>query len=327
MPRRAPYTKVVKENQLRPNRVEGKGDVPYLRFECFNPSCEETLVIAEEECDVGFRIVCPACNYLLFDGGSLHLCDQALVDKGTGVVINSAPFEPTHRAYLDQAERVKYCLNCYTLQPLESFHHHSTRPNTSRQGECRMCKKLYNDLKNPSRLAEQHREAQENRRLLSTLSGEHTLESIGELLDSFDHRCFNCSKALLDKPGGDDGYHLDHTLPVSWLWPLNHGPTVLCRRCNGEKSDRWPSEFYAEPAKRRALATRAGIPIAKLEAKPFFNPDGIDRLRREADSIIERWVKYPERLRALRTRIEVATGEDAFADARRESLRAIGLIG
>jgi hypothetical protein len=189
-----------------------------------------------------------------------------------------------------------------------------------------MCKKLYNNLKNESRLTEQHREAAETRRLLTALSGEAAIGSIDDLLERFDHQCFNCEKSLLDAEGGDEGYHLDHTLPVSWLWPLDLGPTILCRQCNGRKSDHWPSEFYSSPAKLRALSMRTGIPFASLSGPPFFNPAGIERIRTDADLIIERWVDHPQKLRALRTRIRAATGEDVFEGARPESLRAIDLI-
>jgi hypothetical protein len=324
--RRAPYTRVAKENQLRPERVKGRGDVPFRRFECLNPVCEETLVVPEADCGEGFSIACPACNYLHFDGGSLHLFDYTLVHRQSEATINSGPFAPTHNAYLALAEQVKYCVLCYTLQPLDSFDRHAARV-TGRQGECRMCKKLYNDLKNESRLTEQHREAAEVRRLLTALSGEADIGNINDLLARFEHQCFNCLEPLADQPGGEDGYYLDHTLPVSWLWPLDLGPTLLCRQCNGQKSDHWPSEFYGDVAKLRTLATRTGIPFHQLNGPPFFNPAALDRIRTEADAIIERWVQRPAKLRALRVRIEAATGEDVFRNADSTSLRAIGLHG
>lgn len=288
-----------------------------------SPSCEHTLVVLDEDCIGGFAITCPACAFVHFSGGSLHLFDYRLVNTADGQMINEGPFAPTHDAYVNDAERVKYCLYCYTLQPLNNFDRHSSR-RSKRQGECRMCKRLYNDLKNESRLAEQHQEAAENRRLLSALSGETSVDSVDELLNRFAYSCFNCSRPLKDEGGGAAGYHLDHTLPVSWLWPLNHGPTVLCRDCNGRKSDHWPSDFY-ELTKLRELSARTGIPFKDLSGNPFFNPVAIARLRKDPDSIIERWIEYPEKLKNLGTRILAATGEDVFRKARPESLRAIGL--
>jgi hypothetical protein len=324
MPRRKAYTEVEKRNEMRPSWVDGKSDVVYRRFECMSPTCHQTIVALEEECTGDFSIKCPACEYVHFAGGSLHLFDYTLVDKTNGDVINEGPFAPTHDAYVGGAERVKYCLYCYTMQPLSNFHQHARQMNSGRQGECRMCKKLYNALKNESRLAEQHREAAENRRLLSALSGETKVESIADLLDRFEHSCFNCSKSLKNREGGTEGYHLDHTLPVSWLWPLNHGPTILCADCNGRKSDHWPSEFYTRK-QLRELSARTGIEFKILSGKPFFNPVAVERLRKEADAIIERWIPYPDKLKNLSTRILAATGEDVFRDARPESLRAIKL--
>jgi hypothetical protein len=325
MARRKPYTKVEKHGQDRPARVKGKGDVVYRRFECMNPDCTQTLVVPEEECVGEFSIECPACEYVHSPGGHLHPFDYRLRDLHTGEVINEGPFMPAHEVYVGRAERVKYCLNCYTMQPLGNFDVHSPRPNSKRQGECRMCKKLYNDFKNESRIAEQHHEAAENRRLLSTVSGETTVTSVAELLDEFTHSCFNCGRSLKDKEGGTSGYHLDHTLPVLWLWPLNRGPTILCRKCNGRKSGQWPSEFYRDRAKLQKLSALTGIPFKELNGEPFFNPLAVERLHDEADSIIERWIPYPEKLRGLGARILAATGQDVFRDARPESRRAIGL--
>ena len=103
-----------------------------------------------------------------------------------------------------------------------------------------MCKHVYNDLKNESRLAEQHREAADNRRLLAAVSGETTVTSIDDILVSFKHQCFSCERSLTDIPGGKDGYYLDHTLPVSWLWPLDHGPTVGCSAIRQVEKLTWP---------------------------------------------------------------------------------------
>lgn len=322
MARRKPYTKVEKKNEMRPDRVTG--DVVYRRFECLSPSCTHLLVVLDDKCTGDFRIECPACSYLHFEAGTLHVFDYRLVNRKTGEAINEGPFEPTHAAYINAAERVKYCLYCYTMQPLDNFDHHKSR-KSGRQGECRMCKHLYNGLKNESRLAEQHREAADTRRLLTVLSGEVKIGTMEGLLDRFEHKCFNCSEPLLDVSGGIKGYYIDHTLPVSWLWPLDHGPTLLCRGCNGKKSDKWPSEFYKEESKLRTLSTRTGIPFADLSGKPFFNPVAVKRLHDEADAIIERWVKYPEKLKTLRLRIDANTGEDVFRDASPQALNAIGL--
>jgi hypothetical protein len=322
--RRAAYTKVEKANDLRSGRAAGKGDVVYRRFECFSRDCTNVLTVPDADCGDEFAITCQACGYLHFDGGSVELFDYRLLDKRTNQDISQGPFAPTHRIYLDRAERVKYCLLCETLQPLDNFGRHASRAS-QRQGECKICKDLYNGLKNETRLTEQHREAADTRRLLREVSGETRVEDIPGLLDRFDHRCFNCKTALADHPGQDDGFYMDHTLPVSWLWPLDFGPTILCRTCNGEKGDRWPSEFYKDERTLRALAAKTGIPFELLSGRSSFYPEAIARIGEHPDELIERWVKYPDKLKGLRTRILGATGEDVFAAADPASLKAIGL--
>lgn len=299
----------------------------YRRFECMSLECTGVLTVPDSDCGDGFAISCPECGYLHFDGGSVQMFDYHLLDKRTKREISHGPFAPTHRIYLERAARVKYCLLCCTLQPLENFGRHARRVS-QRQGECKMCKDLYNGLKNETRLTEQHREAADTRRLLRELSGETRVEDISELLDRFDHCCFNCGTELADHPGQDDGFYLDHTLPVSWLWPLDFGPTVLCRICNSEKGDRWPREFYKEDERiLRRLATKTGIPLEWLVGRPTFYPEAIEWMKERPTEIIERWVKYPDKLRSLRTRILGATGEDVFANADPTALKAIGLTG
>jgi hypothetical protein len=325
MSRRAPYSKVEKVNQERPEHVRGQGDVVYRRMQCFSAACTATIVVPESDYGDGFSFQCDACGHVLEDGGQEEVFDYRLVQIDTGDEIEQGKFAPSHRAYIELAERVKYCLNCYALLPLGAFDRHSAR-DSGRQGECRMCKQLYNDLKNATRLPEQHREAADNRRLFRELSGETRLrEPIANLLERFDQRCFRCERELKASPGGDDGYYLDHTLPVFYLWPLDFGPTILCRTCNGNKGDQWPSIFYQDDAKLRRLSALTGIPHATLAGDPKFNPEQVERLKREADEVITRWVAYPARLLALRRRILERTGEDVFADASPTTLRAIGL--
>lgn len=326
MSRRAPYSKVEKANQDRPEHVRGQGDVIYRRLQCFRPTCIATLVVRDDECGEGFSFTCGTCHYVMSDGGAEELFDYTVVEVDTGEEVADGRFAPAHRDYIDLAERAKYCINCYALLPLSAFDRHASRAS-GRQGECRMCKRLYNDLKNWTRLPEQHREAADNRRMFSELSGETRLtESIAKLLERFEHRCFSCGRELVANPGGDDGYYLDHTLPVAYLWPLDLGPTVLCRTCNGSKGDQWPSVYYGgDETKLRKLATLTGIPYATLAADAKFNPEQVERLKREADEVITRWAKYPERLRALRERILTRAGEDVFAGASRQARAAIGL--
>lgn len=317
MTRRAPYTKVHKRGQVRPPHVKGQGDAVYRRFQCLAPECTETLVIKDVDCKEGFNFECPRCGYVHYDGGSVAVFDYDVVERDSGTAISSGTFSPTHAAHIEAAERVKYCIVCYALHPLSAFDQHASRAS-GRQGECRACKQLYNAIKNPTRLPEQHREAADTRRLFRELSGDTTIGDITGLLDRFEHRCFNCGRELLDQPGGDDGYYLDHTLPVAWLWPLDTGATVLCRACNGQKSQRWPGEFYEDPARLRQLATRTGIGFEVLSGEPYFNPQAVARLQTNADVVIERWVAYPDKLRAVRERIRSSEGSTSSRTLRRQ---------
>ena len=49
MPRRSPYTKVVKTNQIRAAHVSGMGDVVFKGFQCLNSECLEFIFIRKVE--------------------------------------------------------------------------------------------------------------------------------------------------------------------------------------------------------------------------------------------------------------------------------------
>jgi len=114
-------------------------------------------------------------------------------------------------------------------------------------------------------------------------------------------------------------------LPVSYLWPLATGPTILCRTCNGNKSDQWPKAYYKNEGKLRVLSTLTGVPYATLAGDAVFNAEQVARISGDPDSVITRWVKYPARLTNLQTRVLDATGEDIFANASQQARKAIGL--
>jgi hypothetical protein len=69
----------------------------------------------------------------------------------------------------EEAKGYKYCIICGTLKPLELFDKHAAR-KTGRQGECNLCKQLYNSMKNQTRIADPHREASQKRRLYTELT-------------------------------------------------------------------------------------------------------------------------------------------------------------
>jgi hypothetical protein len=70
--------------------------------------------------------------------------------------------------------------------------------------------------------------------------------------------------------------HLDHTLPLAYLWPLDNTATWLCPTCNSSKHDRFPIDFYNEEELSR-LAKITGIALATLKTKPI-NQDAVKKL-------------------------------------------------
>jgi hypothetical protein len=314
MPRRAPYTKLVKHNQQRAAHVKGQGDRLYRLVSCLNLECEANFLVPDETVHSGAIITCPTCGYEHQRGRATKFADYELLEKATGKVLSTGPFEITHDAYLDAAPSFKYCIICSTSQPAANFDTHSSR-RTGLQGECRVCKQVYNDIKNESRLPEQHREAADYRRMMVEFAREESTRlDLAELYSKFKGACYKCGRSLAKTPGGPDGYYVDHTLPAKYLWPLVTGPTLLCRICNGNKAEKWPSQFYtAQELKRLSVLT--DIAYEALQGNPRYNPAALTYLEAHADAVIERWIAYPDRLQQLRQRIYEATGNDVFASA------------
>jgi len=56
MPRRSPYSKVNKTNQVRAEHVKGMGDVVFKGFQCLNPDCQNFIFVREDEITEDFQI-------------------------------------------------------------------------------------------------------------------------------------------------------------------------------------------------------------------------------------------------------------------------------
>jgi len=123
------------------------------------------------------------------------------------------------------------------------------------QLECKSCKKFFvNAPLNPMRSSTQHREDSLRRRAIEVLVDklldrewiyhkfrkEKGIEFDKHIWNKFDRKCFNCGKELKSCNDMD----LDHTMPLVALWPLDETATCLCKKCNSEKSDKFPIEFY-----------------------------------------------------------------------------------
>lgn len=176
---------------------------------------------------------------------------------------------------------------------LIAFHGHRSKA-TGHQNECVACKKFeINDHFNPIRTSDQLHESstltRERKRLLR--DGD-VLERFKERVTKegfrtfvwkrFNKKCFKC-----DTPVGVDEYHLDHTRPLAYLWPLDEYATCLCSDCNNNKKDSFPSEFYS-PEQLKMLSTIVGLPLVALQRRAV-NPDELARIRADIVGFAKSW--------------------------------------
>lgn len=326
MARRKPFTRVEKTNQIRAGHVRGMGDVVFKGFHCLNPECQNFIFVRKDSITEFFDIKCGACGYAHAYGDESKFYDFNLVDLRSGKTIESGGFTILHDEYIAEAQEYKYCIICNTLKPLSSFDQHSAR-SSGRQGECRLCKAVYNDIKNQTRTADQHREAAQKRRLYMELSGAEKIDSI-RIYERFEYRCFKCGKDLskdLEAKTDVQGGNLDHTLPARWLWPLTtENATLLCSEHNGDKADSWPSDFYTDRELRR-LVTLTGIPYEVLTAAPHYNPEALEKLHHPefVEALLEKYAPYMAELMLVRNRILRAAGFDFFSVSKKISRRWI----
>ena len=289
------------------------GDVVWRGFQCLNSTCTNQIIVKEDDLKDEFNIVCDRCGFAHRAGDAETIYNYELVNTQDDEVVESGDFEILHDDYVSESARLKYCIICGTLKPLEKFDRHSARIS-GRQGECNLCKQVYNSIKNQTRLVEQHREASQKRRLYTQFDKGARLD-FQAIYDRFESRCFKCHQDLTgdlgDLPAAREG-NLDHTLPVFYLWPLTtDNATLLCRAHNGEKAEKWPSKFYTNQELRR-LAGLTGIDYAVLAGEPFYNPDALLRLQEPAfiQTLFEKFARHPEELLRLRNRILAADGTD-----------------
>lgn len=318
MARRKAYSKVNKSNKIRADHVKGMGDVTFKGFQCLNPDCTNFIFIKESEITDDFCFSCPVCGYVHEAGRETKFYDYSMDvndENGNPVSVSTGEFTIYHEDYIDEAGLYKYCIVCNTIKPIDFFDKHSARAS-GHQGECRLCKKAYNEIKNGTRLTDQHREAAQKRRLLLDIAGSPKIDS-KQIEERYGHKCFCCGKDLStvtdkrEKP-------LDHTLPVYYLWPLStENATLLCRTCNGSKSGTWPSEFY-NGRQLRQLSVYTGFDYNLLAGGPQYNPDALKALHDPdtVDALFVKYAAYMDELIKLRNRILKDTGFDFFAVSR-----------
>ena len=311
MARRKPYTAVERENQVRPTHVRGMGDVVFKGFQCLSPECTAWITAREDEIPEDFEIRCPKCGFVHRSGEVVKFFDFKVQNKTTGKVVEKGEFSILIEDYISEASRYKYCILCCALKPIEFFDNHASR-NSGRQGECRLCKALYNSIKNQTRIGDQHREAAQKRRLYVDITGTAKIDS-SAIRAKFDNRCYKCPPTSV--PLGPREGHLDHTLPVSYLWPLTtNNATLLCDKHNGEKSGKWPSEYYTKTELKR-LAVLTGIDYEILAGEPRVNPDALEALkdRQFVDQLLTKYAPYMDEIIKVRNRLLRQSGFDFFA--------------
>lgn len=314
MARRNAYTKVVRRTRLQADHVKGMGDVAFKGFQCLNVQCQNFLFVRNDAIGATFEIVCPHCQYIMRSGDTTALFDFDLLDLRDDSVLETGQFVILHDDYIAEAEEYKYCILCSTMKPLTYFDKHASRA-TKRQGECRLCKGVYNSIKNRTRLTEQHREAAQKRRLYLDLSGgAHIKEK--DIYERFNYRCFKCGKDLRNVQDQRER-PLDHTLPARYLWPLTtENATLLCQQHNGEKSDKWPAEYYTLDEQKR-LSVITGLNFDLLHGPPQYNPDALSQLQQteHIDDLLTRYAAYMPEIIKLRNRLLHETKIDMFQNS------------
>ncbi len=302
MARRKPYTKVDKINQIRADHVRGMGQVVFKGFQCLNSECLEFIFIRKDEIGNDFELICPICKTVIRSGEETQFYEYELLDLRTNSIIEEGQFTILHDDYIEEAQEYKYCIICNTIKPLRFFDQHRSQ-KSGHQGECRLCKKVYNAIKNQTRLTDQHREAAQKRRMYLDLSRSKKINS-EEVYKRFDYRCFKCRKDLR-KVADAKERPLDHTLPAVFLWPLTtENATLLCREHNSEKSDKWPSEYYSDNELRN-LAILTGTQYEILAGLAHYNPEAIERLKvaEQIDQLLTKYAAYMPEIIKLRNRI------------------------
>lgn len=311
MARRKPYTKVFKKNQIRAEHVDGMGDVVFKGFQCLNSECTEFIFVRKDNIDEDFLIKCPKCSFEFRSGEVTKFYDYELINLKLNKKIEEGEFSVLHDDYIAESNEFKYCIICNSMKHLSLFDKHRSR-KSGRQGECRLCKGLYNSIKNQTRITDQHREAAQKRRMYLDLSGDEKLNS--ELIyKRFNYKCFKCGKDLKNVKDKKEK-PLDHTLPIFYLWPLNNdNATLLCRTHNGEKSGKWPSEYY-DDKELKELSIITGIHYKLLSGPPCFNEEALNKLRDHniVDGLLKKYSAYIEEIIKLRNRILYYTKLDFF---------------
>ncbi len=266
----------------------GTGKVNYQKiyrvFDCLNPECEYFFIIEEDSISLDnlddVKFTCPNCSFK-------H-----------DISIDASYQNGYFAKFLEKTPHWKYCRICENLKPVNVFDKHARMPS-GYQMECKVCKWVINARLNPKRTRDQLREGSEGRRLLEVFRGEEKFKLDEKaLLKDFGNVCFKCKKDLSSASRSD--YHVDHVLPAKYLWRLEDAMTPLCKKCNLEKRDSWPSIFYTK-TQLKDLSLRTGVPFEILSSKqPKINPTALEKIEGKADEIYRELASRPREMKRLR---------------------------
>jgi hypothetical protein len=194
---------------------------------------------------------------------------------------------------------LKKCSYCDRLLPVDparlgalAFHKHNAKL-TKHQNECRACKKWrINDQFNPIRTKDQlHESSVITRERKLFLREPEVLQRIkdrtgaglkSKVWERFGRKCFRC-----DRPVALEDYQLDHTRPLAYLWPIDEHATCLCARCNNEKKEKFPVEFYTLQQLTR-LAKITGLALTELQKKQL-NEEELARILGDLSAFARDW--------------------------------------
>lgn len=170
------------------------------------------------------------------------------------------------------------------------------------QLECKACKKFFvNAPLNPQRTPQQYKEDGLRRRAIEVLVNtlleknivhfefeKKTKEQFSQhIWKKFDERCFKCGKKIKF-----DEMHLDHTMPLAYLYRLDETATCLCASHNSQKRDSFPIDFYTTDELIR-LSEITGLDIDKLKCKGI-NQNVLDLLVKNIIWFYEDFLMNPE---------------------------------
>lgn len=198
-----------------------------------------------------------------------------------------------------------------------AFHGHKAK-RTGYQNECRACKKFeINDHFNPRRTSDQLYESSVLTRerklflresnILDDFKNRVAKEGLRHFIwERFGRKCFKCGISV-----SLGEFELDHTRPLSYLWPIDQHATCLCADCNNRKKDSFPCDFYS-PEDLQRLAVLIQLDLDELKVKSV-NVKELERIRADICTFAESWTPRLFNSIAIRVR-ELCPEIDLFEE-------------